>query len=160
MRVSKIIASVLFGAVLGSLNAIAGDVLVPEQDLRSIAQSQLLPDPFPVWSVGGGVVNHPGSGGVKKDLQTINEFKGSPGCYLACYARDRDQGVYSVGGDIFVMGQVRVPGIYTDRICRPDSFKGDVSAEQKFKDLCNKHVKRCHANCWAGGDTGGWFGIP
>ena len=96
----------------------------------------------------------------EKTLTTRNLFQKTPGCYIACYSRDPEKGIYSVGDGIFVMGQIRVKGKYDERVCKPDQFENkDISAEQKFKDLCNKHIPNCVKNCWAGGDTGGWFGI-
>lgn len=126
------------------------------------AEIELLPDPFPVYALDNGVVNHPHAGGERRDLPTRNAYRGVPGCYLACYSRDRTGAVYSVGGGIQVMGQVRVPGRYQGRICRPEGYeKADISALGKFKSLCNGAISSCKdSGCWAGGDTGGWFGIP
>ncbi len=37
----------------------------------------------------------------------------------------------------------------------------DISALQSFKELCSHQVPSCKdMECWAGGDTGGWFGVP
>ncbi len=59
------------------------------------------------------------------------------------------------------MGQVRVKGQYVARICQPEGYQGkDISAAPMFKMLCSKSIPSCAAgDCWAGGDTGGWFGI-
>ena len=124
------------------------------------ANSQLLPAKFPVWTMDGGVVNHGDAGGRKTFLPTVNIFKGVPGCYVACYSKTQKGSVYGVGGGIFVHGQVRVSGHYDARVCKPQSFENsDISAGKKFKALCNASVASCKDDCWAGGDTGGWFGI-
>lgn len=59
------------------------------------------------------------------------------------------------------MGQVRVKGKYSKRVCLPHGYESkDISALQKFKSLCNANIPKCkEKGCWAGGDTGGWFGI-
>ncbi len=129
----------------------------PAQYLDRV-HSYLLPADFSVFVRGDSVVNHPAPGHAAKRLPTLNLFTDAPGCYLACYTRDKNRSVYSVGGGIYVAGQVRVSGKYENRICRPSGFEtADVSALQKFKDLCRK-IEGCQ-DCWAGGDTGGWFGI-
>lgn len=96
-------------------------------------------------------------------VPTVNDFTGFPGCYVAAYSRTQRNSVYSVGGGIYVMGQVRVPGRYEGRICQPAGYEGqDISRLDYFKDLfeqtlpdaCSKRI------CWAGGDTGGFVGAP
>ncbi|MGD9592169.1 MAG: hypothetical protein AB7V32_06580, partial [Candidatus Berkiella sp.] len=59
-------------------------------------------------------------------------------------------------------GQIRVPGKYHQRICVPAGYEDkDISAATEFNSLCAKHLPlACPGSiCWAGGDTGGWFGI-
>ena len=59
------------------------------------------------------------------------------------------------------MGQVRVPGSCQGRVCLPvGDEKVDISAKPQFKLMFAKVLpKACKESCWAGGDTGGWFGI-
>jgi len=123
----------------------------------------ILPANFKVYTQGRGAVNSPYPGLEAKTLPTINDFIGSPGCYIACYSREEKNSIYSVGGGIYVMGQVRVPGSYSGRICLPKNYEeADISAEPEFKNLCARSLPQaCKGDsCWAGGDTGGWFGIP
>lgn len=123
----------------------------------------ILPPDFNVYTIGNSVVNSYFPGTEKKTLPTVNEFIGAPGCYVACYSHSQKNSVYSVGGDIYVMGQVRVPGKYQNRICLPrGEERKDISAEPKFKELCARTLPNaCTGNsCWTGGDTGGWFAIP
>jgi hypothetical protein len=101
-------------------------------------------------------------GAIEKILPTVNLFKGKPGCYVACYSHQVNQSVYPVSKDIFVMGQVRVEGHYDNRICKPKGYEDkDISAENAFKQLCEDNLKQqcTQLSCWAGGDTGGWFGV-
>ena len=122
---------------------------------------QLLPDIFSVYVNGDTVINYPEAGFTEKQLPTINLYKGYPGCYIACYSRQRDNAVYSVGDNIFVLGQVRIAGKYSARVCEPTNFAGkDISGEAVFKTICNDKIQACQGNrCWAGGDTAGWFGV-
>ncbi len=127
---------------------------------NSDVNKSLLPSPFPVYILGNsGVINHPYPGAERALLPTDNSYTMTPGCYIACYSHN--QGVYPVASDIYVMGQIRVPGEYVARICQPEGYKGvDISKSDKFKFLCSEKLKECKNNtCWAGGDTGGWFGI-
>jgi len=55
-----------------------------------------------------------------------------------------------------------VAGFYQGGVCMPTNYaKQDISALSQFKQLCNKQINACKnsGDCWAGGDTGGWFGI-
>jgi hypothetical protein len=124
------------------------------------AETDLLPDPFPVFVANDVPVNHPVDGFAPAGLPTDSSFKDAPGCYVACYTHDANAGVYGVGGDIYVAGQVRVPGRYDARICVPSGYEGkDISRAQDFSALCAQKVAACGNGCWAGGDTGGWFGL-
>jgi hypothetical protein len=150
MKAKKLLLSSLF--VVLSTPIMAG-ALEPTQTL--------LPEVFAVYTDGTTVLNHPQPGFMEAFLPTINLYKGSPGCYIACYSHQRDNSIYSVGDNIYVMGQVRVAGKYTGRICEPTNFAGkDISANDIFKTICTGKIEACKtAQCWAGGDTGGWFGI-
>lgn len=120
----------------------------------------LLPSPYPVYVINdSGVVNHSYPGAIKVFLPTDNTYADSPGCYLACYSHF--PGVYKVSPTISVIGQVRVRGKYLARICQPEGYlNSDLSKLAQLKTLCAEKFKGCSNNaCWAGGDTGGWFGI-
>lgn len=83
------------------------------------------------------------------------------GGYIAIYSRNASQGVYSVGDDIYVIGQIRLQGKYIGRIFHPAGYEEqDVSAVDEFKRLADENFSGCQGDCCAGGDTGGWFGIP
>ncbi|AWN74260.1 hypothetical protein LEAN103870_02195 [Legionella anisa] len=129
--------------------------------VNSDENKSLLPSPYPVYVLGNkGVINHPYPGAERALLPTDNSYTMSPGCYIACYSHN-NHGIYPVAEDIYVMGQIRVKGEYVARICQPEGYKGmDISKADKFKFLCSEKFKDCKNNaCWAGGDTGGWFGI-
>lgn len=121
----------------------------------------LLPLDYQVYVFDGGVVNHPGAGTHAVTLPTVNLYHGPQGGYVACYSHQKRGSAYSVGGEIYVMGQVRLRGDYDGRIFQPRGYRGaDVSALPRFKRICRRSLWSCrHGGCWAGGDTGGWFGI-
>jgi hypothetical protein len=121
----------------------------------------ILPANFKVYVRDNVVVNVSYPGFKEKTLATVNKFVGYPGCYVAAYSRRKEKSVYSVGGGIYVMGQVRVPGSYQQRICLPVGYeKVDISADPQFKLMFAQVLSSaCKQGCWAGGDTGGWFGI-
>ena len=68
--------------------------------------------------------------------------------------------IYSAGNDIYFMGVINnLPSRYVGRIFQPAGYEDvDISAEQTFKDLCNYQFTSCKNGCWAGGDTGGFYG--
>jgi hypothetical protein len=132
-------------------------------DVQTINPNQsILPSPFPIASNGQVVINHPAPGFTTLYLPTNNDYKGNPGCYVACYSHDAKLGIYPVGKDIFVNGQVRVPGTYNGTLCNPSSAQSkDTNQANEFKNICRDKIESCKStSCWTGGDTGGWFGIP
>lgn len=125
------------------------------------ANAAILPSAFPVYVKNDVRVDHPVHGSIMKMLPTRNAYGYSPGCYVTCYSRDKEGSIYSVGHGMYVKGQIRVNGLYIGRICQPQGyFFKDISAAPSFKKLCSKFISACKGGkCWAGGDTGGWFGI-
>lgn len=121
----------------------------------------LLPEHFTVYVLSDGVVNWPAPGSRRTRLPTRNFYSGPRGGYVACYSHRQAGSAYSAGGGTYVMGQVRVRGDYDGRIFQPDGFRGvDISAVRHFKQVCAQAIAACHAgDCWAGGNTGGWFAI-
>jgi hypothetical protein len=79
---------------------------------------------------------------------------------IACYSHSEVGSSYSVGKDIYVMGIVDgLKGRYVGRTFQPEGYEGqDISALSVFKDQCNARFPSCKNGCWAGGDTGGFYG--
>jgi hypothetical protein len=132
--------------------------------LTGIAKAEImnywLPEDFKVYVGNGSVVNWNADGYEEKVLPTVNKYEGSDGGYIACYSRNQEGSIYSVGDGIYVMGQIRVQGKYIGRIFHPIGYENkDISAAQEFKHLCNQTFPSAQGGGWAGGDTGGWFGI-
>ena len=124
------------------------------------AHATKLASPFPVYVKDHVVINHPNPGFEKKLLPTDNTYGLNPGCYIICYSRDSQGSVYGIGNGMYVKGMIRVGGLYIKRICHPAGYiYKDISAESYFKNLCRKRIASCGNSCWAGGDSGGWFGI-
>jgi hypothetical protein len=148
MKSTFFLASMVFFL---STSAIAADVNPTET---------LLPETFTVYTDGVSVINQPQPGFTETALPTINLYKGTPGCYIACYSHQRANSAYSLD-NFYMMGQVRVAGKYAGRMCEPTNFAGkDISGNEVFKTICSEKIEGCKgAHCWAGGDTGGWFGI-
>ncbi|MCX7117779.1 MAG: hypothetical protein NTW94_07785 [Legionellales bacterium] len=130
-------------------------------DLVSSPNQMLLPEFYTVYTNGTAVINQPAAGFEERTLPTTNLYKGMPGCYIACYSHQKENAVYSVDEGVYVVGQVRVAGKYSGRVCEPTNFAGkDITNDPTFKALCTEKVAACAGNlCWAGGDTGGWFGL-
>lgn len=120
-----------------------------------------LPPCFKVYSNGqGAAFPHPVPDTVEKHIPTVNIFNHTPGCYVACYSHNPDKAVYSVTPTIYLVGQLRVRGSYVGRQCVPENYESaDIRSEKVFKDLCSRAFSCPGNSCWAGGDTGGWFGL-
>lgn len=126
------------------------------------AISFLLPEDFAVYYDGKTVINwQPSSRFEKKYLPTFNHYMGEDGGYVAIYTRDKDAGIYGVGGGIYVVGQIRVQGHYDGRIFIPKGYKrGDnITQDPELLSVCEIYFPEMAGRMWIGGDTGGWFGI-
>jgi hypothetical protein len=111
---------------------------------------------LPEEGVAVGKGGNPGIRGAKP-LPVVNRYRGPDGGYIALYTRDRKKAVYTVGGGIYVVGVVRLKGEYVGRVFHPHGYLNqDISVAQEFKDLCRELFD---VEGWAGGDTGGWFGL-
>lgn len=132
-----------------------------DNNIVSFANSHLLPDQFLIYTNGKGAINHPVPGFMKKFLPTNNDYKATPGCYIGCYSKDATHAIYAIANGIYIYGQIRVPGKYVERVCTPTGYAHkDISAIQSFKDMCAAKISTCQKKeCWAGGDTGTWFGM-
>jgi hypothetical protein len=120
-----------------------------------------LPENFVVYvSPTGEVVNWPARGYQAKILPTVNIYTEHDGGYISCYSHNKEGGVYSAAEGIYAMGQIRLQGKYTNQVFQPNGYEGqDISSVQELKDLCNSTFPACDGDGWAGGDTGGWFGL-
>ncbi len=82
--------------------------------------------------------------------------------FIACYSHNDDAPSYSVGDGIHVKGFISMQGQYLGRIFHPDGYlHKDISVQDSEpSQLCKTHIPSCQESdveCWAGGDTGGYF---
>jgi hypothetical protein len=100
-----------------------------------------------------GLIENPGN--LEDLLNEPGDLPTSSGA-IACYTRE-------AGSDIRVVGFIEeIPGHYKGRIFIPKGYPDDISGEPYFKELCHEHlVDECptEISCWAGGDTGGYYGF-
>ena len=125
------------------------------------ANQTLLPEQFVIYTDGKTVINHPEIGFAEKQLPTVNLYKGNPGCYIACYSQKKDNAIYAINDNTFALGQVRIAGRYSKGVCEPTNFSGkNITQETAFRTICTDKIPACvGVNCWAGGETGSWFGL-
>lgn len=124
-----------------------------------------LPDFIKVYYSKASGLSTKATKGAKADiLPTNNEFKDSPGCYIACYSKDNDiapkKGAYPVEGKTYIMGQVRVKGHYRDGMCIPSGYESkSITTSKEMKEACEKSFPAmCEkGSCWANGRTSQWF---
>lgn len=121
----------------------------------------LLPNSFPVYSNGKVVINHRIPGFTEIKIPVDNSYDQNPGCYILCYSHQQKNSLYEASDDIYAHGMVRIAGKYDqNRMCHPtDAGNQDTSTMQEYQDLCNTKIKSCNGTCWAGGDTGGLYGM-
>lgn len=121
----------------------------------------ILPDQIKVYyNPNIGVSQKAYKGGTEKIIPTLNDFKETPGCYLSCFSRSSKDAIYPVDTNVYLMGQIRVQGHYTNGLCLPKGFESqDIRAAKEFKQKCeDAFPERCEKeSCWASGRTGGWF---
>jgi len=148
------------GTVFGILGiAMVAATLASCSSAPNKHDSLIIPEQFDVYAKDKTVANQDFMQATKKILPTVNAFQGVPGGYIACYSRIKEGSAYSISRDIFVVGQIRISGRYRGGIFQPQGYENkDISAEQKFKDLCGVTFPVCRQQCWAGGDTEKWFG--
>jgi len=129
--------------------------------LANTPDDTIFPTQFKVYTNDAGqALNHPFPGFVEKILPTFNGYLESPGCYIACYSHSSNLGIYPVASNIFVVGQIRIAGKYRGAICYPTGHeRSDISADPEFKKLCSQKFHCENNSCWAGGETGDWFGL-
>ncbi len=124
-----------------------------------------LPDDIKVYYSKKVGLTHKAYKGAKADVLPINnDYKDSPGCYIACYSNHGElaakRGAYPVEGKTFVMGQVRVKGHYHSGICIPTGYEHkSVHTSKEMKEACEKSFPAmCEkGSCWANGKTSHWF---
>lgn len=131
----------------------SAEIMIP----NDMIGHQYLPDPFMLYYKDYKATNEIIADAVRVALPTNNNFSITIGCYIVCYSRQG--GVYTIGDGINVVGQIRINGRYDDTfICQPRSnTEPDLSQATPYQQLCNQSFEDCDGNCWAGGDSGGWF---
>jgi hypothetical protein len=127
-----------------------------------VEKNSLLPEVLNIYVKGvGSFGTEPDPDASIVKLPTVNDYRATDGCYIACYTKDSENWVYAVSDEIGVMGMVRVQGYYEQggSVCRPKGFEtADISALASFKDLCDNNLNNCQdQSCWAGGDTRGFL---
>jgi hypothetical protein len=135
-----------------------------DKDSNNIQMDNLwLPTDFKVYvdPQTGSVINHSQEGFEERTLITFNDYKGKDGGYIAIYTREKSEGIYSVGGDIYVAGMVRIKGQYIQNIFYPEGYNegDDITQDKKILEICNQYFLNLKDKMWIGGDTGGWFGF-
>lgn len=122
----------------------------------------MLPEEFKVYySEKVGLSKTAFKGGTEKVIPTKNDFTEVPGCYITCYTKDAKKGLYSVGDNHYLIGQIRVSGHYYGGNCLPKGFENkDVRTAKEFKEMCEKDFpEQCEKeSCTAGNNhTAQWF---
>lgn len=131
-------------------------------DADRMAESHwMLPGDFGVDVRGNTVIQHEIQRVDERVLPTFNHYKGADGGYVAIYTHNAERGVYGVGGDIYVIGQVRIQGEYVGRIFIPVGYKpGDnITQDPAILAICEEYFPDMKGEMWVGGDTGGWRGV-
>jgi len=131
---------------------------------ESLVEHPFLNENFSVYVKDSVVTNNPMSqtmGFNATTLPTKNHYTGPNGGYVAIYTRNAENGIYTVGNGIYVIGQLRVEGKYEGRIFVPEGYQlgDDITQDQEILTICDKYFPHMSGKMWIGGDTGGWYGI-
>lgn len=92
--------------------------------------------------------------------KVFNFYKYKDGGYVAVYTKNESAGMYSVGGEIYVAGLIRVKGEYKkDGYFYPLGYKqgDDITQDKTLSKLAKKYLPRVK-DVWFGGDTQGFVG--
>ncbi len=124
-----------------------------------------LPDDIKVYYSTKVGLTHKHFKGAKADVLPVNnDYKDSPGCYIACYSNHQQNaakyGAYPVEEKTFVMGQIRVKGRYHNGICVPTGHEDkSIHTSKELKEACESSFpSMCEkGSCWANGRTAHWF---
>ncbi len=122
----------------------------------------MLPEEFKVYySDSAGISKTSFKGSSEKVIPTVNEFTEVPGCYISCYTTDAKKGLYNIGDNNYLIGQIRVSGHYYGGNCLPKGFENkDVRTAKEFKEMCEKNFpEKCEKeSCGVGANhTAQWF---
>lgn len=122
----------------------------------------MLPEEFKVYyNEKVGLSTKAFKGGAEKVIPTKNDFTEVPGCYITCYTKDAKKGLYNVGDNHYIIGQIRVSGHYYGGNCLPKGFENkDVRTAKEFKEMCEKDFpEHCEKeSCTVGNNhTAQWF---
>jgi len=119
--------------------------------VNDFPSGQSLPENFQVYVLNHQASTTPKYGSEPIIIPTNNDYRHNPGCYMVCY--HRGAGLYSPNNDdVFVVGQVRIAGLYDKKgICQP------LHGKAYDESLCTQLFAACQHECWAGGDSGGWY---
>jgi hypothetical protein len=142
------------GIVLSSL-------LVSFATIAETPNQTILPDDMKVYyNSKQGLTLKSVSGSAEKNIPTSNEFKDMPGCYLACISKTAKHGIFPIGENAYLTGQIRVKGRYMDGYCVPTGYENkDARTSKEFKDKCQEAFpERCgDGSCFVGNNTSAWF---
>lgn len=122
----------------------------------------MLPEEFKVYyNDKVGISKTSFKGANEKVIPVKNDFTEVPGCYISCYTNDPKKGVYNVGDNHYLIGQIRVSGHYYGGNCLPKGFENkDIRGAKEFKEMCEKDFpEKCEKqSCTVGSNgTAQWF---
>lgn len=143
------------------LIALLGGVLITTQTQATTPSKTILADDFKVYhSEKVGLATKNFKGATEATVPTDNEYKENPGCYIACYSKSATDAAYKLYDKTYMMGQIRVPGRYTNGFCMPKGFEHkDVRKSKELRESCEKSFPtKCEKeSCWADPHTSNWF---
>jgi hypothetical protein len=87
----------------------------------------------------------------------ISRYHGADAGYIAVYAHDKENALYTISDDVSVVGFIRLRGRYDGQIFQPMGYANkDISADRAFKRMTQRLFPGHPQGTWAGGDTGGF----
>ena len=140
---------------------ILGLAMLPLCAQAEAPNKMVLPDDFKIYqSEKVGLSTKSFKGSTERTVPTDNEYKEAPGCYIACHSKHSKDAAYHIIDNVYMMGQIRVPGQYSDGYCVPKGLEhAKLTSSKDLKEKCTKSFPtQCeNDSCWADGQTGNLF---
>ena len=84
-------------------------------------------------------------------VKRVPYFSGEPHCDLAVYSPHKAGSVSCVNDGVYLMGLLRVKGVYAEGVARPSGFEtAELRTVPWFRNMCSRYFPACKGQGWVG----------